>query len=130
MPARSFFAIMLLIIFCCPGPLLSKIELPNDFEEQVPLYPSAQAVETRYTRDSVSVRFASDHNFERVSVFYTKALEETGWLILPVTTVGVIEAEKGDAGKNDIELSIKEVASEEGHPLSFIIDLYYPGGRE
>lgn len=130
MPARSFFTIMLLIIFCCPGPLLANSELPNDFAEQVPLYPSAQAVETRYTRDSVSVRFATDDSYELVSGFYAKALEDAGWLILPVTAVGVIKAEKGDAGKNDIELSIKEATSEEAHPSSFIIDLYYPGGRE
>jgi len=130
MPARSFITILLLTIFCCPGPLLAKSELPNDFAEQVPLYPSAQPVDTRYTRDSVTVTFSSDDSYAQVSGFYVKALEEAGWRILPVTAVGVIEAEKGGAGKNNIELSIKEVAPEAGHPSRFSIDLYYPGGRE
>ncbi len=130
MPARSFFTIMLLISFFCPGPLSAKSELPHEVGEQVPLYPSAQAIETRYTRDSVSVRFATDDSYERVCGFYAKALEEAGWLILPATTVGVIKAEKVDPSKNGIELSIEEVPSKEGHPSSFIIDLYFPGGRE
>jgi len=130
MPAQSFFTIMLLISFFCPGPLLAKSELPHEFGKRVPLYPPAQAVETRYTRDSVSVRFATDDSYELVSVFYEKALKEAGWLILPVTTFGVIKAEKVDPDKTDIELSIKEVSSKEGYPSSFIIELYYPGGRE
>jgi hypothetical protein len=130
MHARSNIVVILLIIFFCPGPVLAKSELPNDFAEQVPLYPSAQPVDTRYTRDSVTVTFSTDDGYEQVSGFYSKALEETGWLILPVTTVGVIEGEKGDPGKNDIELSIKEVAAEEGYPSRFSINLYYPGGRE
>ncbi len=121
---------MLLISFFCPGPLSAKSELPHEVGEQVPLYPSAQAIETRYTRDSVSVRFATDDSYERVCGFYAKALEEAGWLILPATTVGVIKAEKVDPSKNGIELSIEEVPSKEGHPSSFIIDLYFPGGRE
>lgn len=130
MPARSFLTIMLLIIFCCPDPLLAKNELPHEFGKQVPLYPSAQPVESRYTRDSVSVRFSTDDSYEQVSGFYENALEEAGWLILPVTTGGVIKAEKVDRGKDDIELSIKAVSAKEGHASGFIIDLYYPGGRE
>jgi hypothetical protein len=94
MHARSNFVVILLIIFFCPGPVLAKSELPNDFAEQVPLYPSAQPVDTRYTRDSVTVTFSTDDGYEQVSGFYSKALEETGWLILPVTTVGVIEGRR------------------------------------
>ena len=130
MPVRPFFTIMLLIIFLCPGPLAAQSELPHEFVKRVPLYPSAQAIETRYTRESVSVRFATDESFERVSSFYTKTLEEAGWLILPAATVGSIKAEKGDPGKNGIELSITEISVNEGHSSGFIIDLYYPGGRE
>ena len=130
MHARSFFAVILLILFFCPGPVLGKSELPHEFEDLVPLYPSAQPVETRYTRDSVSVKFTSDDSYERVSGFYAKALEEAGWLILPATSMGEIKAEKVDSSKNDIELSIKEASAMSGHPSGFIIDLYYPGGRE
>ena len=130
MPARSVFTIMLLISFFCPGPLSAKSELPDEFGERVPLYPSAQAIETRYTRDSVWVRFATDDSYEQVSGFYAKVLEEAGWLLLPATAVGEIKAEKVDPGNNGIELSIKEVSAKEGHASSFIIDLYYPGGRE
>jgi hypothetical protein len=130
MPVRSIFTIMLLTSLFCPGPLSAKNALPHEFGDQVPLYPSAQAVETRYTRDSVWVRFATDDSYEQVSGFYAKTLEEAGWLILPATTVGVIKAEKVGPGKNGIELSLKEFTHKEGHPSSFIIDLYYPGGRE
>jgi hypothetical protein len=130
MPVRSFFVVILLIFFFSPVPVLGKSELPHEFGERVPLYPSAQAVETRYTRDSVRVRFATGDSFERVSGFYENALEEAGWLILPATSIGVIKAEKIESGKDDIELSIKEASAMSGHPSGFIIDLYYPGGRE
>ncbi len=130
MPVRSFFTMLLLFSFLCPGPLLATNVLPNEFGERVPLYPSARSVETQYTRDSISVKFATDDSYERVSGFYAKTLEEAGWLILPGTTVGVIKAEKKEPGKNSIELSIREVSSMEGHPSAFMIDLYFPGGRE
>lgn len=130
MPVRSFFTIILLISFFCPGSLSAKSALPHEFGKQVPLYPSAQAVETQYTRDSVSVRFSTDDTYEGVSGFYAKALEDAGWQILPDTAVGVIKAEKVAPGKNGIELTLKEVSSNESHPSSFIIDLYFPGGRE
>lgn len=130
MPARIFFTVMLLIGFFCPGALPGKSVLPNEFEKLVPLYPSAQAVETRYTRESMSVKFATDDSYERVSRFYIKALEEAGWLILPVVTAGVINAKKSGQGKGGNSLSIKEAPSMAGHPSNFIIDLYFPGGRE
>ena len=130
MPARSLFTMMFLILCFCPGLLPAKSELPHEFGERVPLYPSAQPVETRYTRDSVSVRFATDDSYAQVSGFYAKALEEAGWLSRPATSRGEIKAEKVDAQENDIEFSIKEVSAREGHAAGFIIDLYYPGGRE
>lgn len=130
MPVRFFFTIMLLIGFFCPGPLSAESVLPSEFGELVPIYPSAQAVETRYTRESMSVRFTTDDSYEQVSGFYVKTLEEAGWRILPVATVGIIKAEKVYQGKGGNKLSVKEVSSRKGYPSSFIIDLYYPGGRE
>jgi hypothetical protein len=78
----------------------------------------------------VSVRFAAADNYEEVSDFYKKVLKEAGWLILPDAIVGVINAEKIGPDKNGFELSIKEVSSKKKHSSSFIIDIYYPGGRE
>ena len=129
MRERSFFVI-LLITFFCPGLLLGESELPHEFGDSVPLYPSAQAVETRYTRDSVTVEFATNDSYERVSGFYAKALEKAGWRILPVKSIGVIKAEKLVPPKDDIELTITDASAIPGHQSGFIIDLQYPGGRE
>jgi hypothetical protein len=130
MHARSFVVIMILVIFSVPRPLLAKDELPHEFGELVPLYPSAQPVETRYTRDSVTVQFIADDSYERVVGFYAEALEEAGWRILPATSRGVINAEKSASGKDDIELTITEASAMQGHSAGFTIDLHYPGGRE
>lgn len=130
MHARSFFAAIVLIIFLSPGALLGKSELPHEFGELVPLYPSAQAVETRYTRDSVTVQFSTTDSYDRVLGFYAQALEEAGWLILPVKSPEEINAEKSASGRNEINLTLTEASAMQGHPSGFIIDLHYPGGRE
>ena len=83
MDVRSLFVVILLINFFGPGPVLGKSELPYEFGKLVPLYPSAQSIDVRYTRDSVTVQFATNDSYERVFDFYTKALKEAGWLILP-----------------------------------------------
>lgn len=127
---RIFITIILLIGFFCPDPLLASSVLPNEFGELVPLYPSMQAVETRYTRESVSVRFSTDDSYEKVADFYTKALEKDGWRIFQVEEFGVVKAEKVDQGKDGITFSIKKVFQKADHPSNFIINLYYPGGRE
>lgn len=127
---RFFFTILLLIGFFSPDPLSAKSVLPNEFGELVPLYSSMQVVETRYTRESILVQFSSDDSYDKVYDYYLEALKNEDWRILQVEEVGVIKAEKVAQGKNNITLSIKKVFSKVGQPSSFIIDLYYPGGRE
>ena len=130
MQARPFYVFVLLIIFLCPGPLLGQSELPHEFGEQVPLYPSAQPVDTRYTRDSVTVKFSTNDSYDRVFTFYRQALEEAGWQILPAKSLGVINAEKLESGHEDIHLTLTETSAMQGDHAGFIIDLNYPGGRE
>ena len=129
MQSRSFVVVILLIILLCPVPAPGKSELPHEFGEQVPLYPSAQAVETRYTRDSVTAHFTTDDSYDRVFDFYAEALDAAGWLIIPTKSPGRLTAEKSEPGKEDIELTLTE-ASVQGRPSGFTIDLHYPGGRE
>ena len=130
MHARSFFVVILMIILFSPGPLPGKNELPHELGEEVPLYPSAQPVETRYTRDSVTVQFATNDSYKQVFDFYAEALSDAGWRILPATSRGIIKAEKSESGKDDIDLTITEASAMQGHSSGFMIDLNYPGGRE
>lgn len=130
MHARSFFVLILLIISFGPWPVQAKDGLPHEFGELVPLYPSAQPVETRYTRDSVTVQFATDDSHERVLGFYTEALGAAGWHILPAKSPGVFKAEKSESGKDDIYLTLTNASATQGHHAGFIIDLNYRGGRE
>ena len=94
MHVRSFFVALMLIVFLYPGSAPGKNELPGEFGEVVPLFPEAQPVATRYTRDSVSVQFVTDDSYERVFDFYAKLLEDAGWHILPATSSGKLKAEK------------------------------------
>lgn len=130
MHIRSLLVVILLIYFLGPGPVPGKSELPHEFGELVPLYPSAQSIEIRYTRDSVTVQFATNDNYERVFGFYTKALKEAGWLILPGKSPREIKAEKLESGKDDITLTLTDASERQGHRSGFIIDLRYSGGRE
>ena len=130
MYARSFFVALLMITFFCPEPLPGKSELPYEFGELVPLYPNAQPVDTRYTRDSVSVQFATNESYKRIIDFYAKVLEEAGWRILPATSRGKFKAEKITSGMDEIHLTITEASADQGNTAGFTIDLNYPGGRE
>lgn len=130
MHVRSLFVVILLINFFGPGPVVGKSELPHEFGGLVPLYPSAQSIDTRYTRDSVTVKFSTTDSYERVFGFYAKALKEAGWLILPAKSLRIIKAEKLESGKDDINLTLTDASARQGHRSGFIIDLHYPGGRE
>ena len=130
MHIRSLFVVILLISFFGPGLVLGKSELPHEFGELVPVYPSAQSIEIRYTRDSVTVQFATNDSYERVFGFYTKALKEAGWLILPDESLKIIKAEKLKSGKDDVNLTLTDASARQGHRSGFIIELHYRGGRE
>ena len=130
MHTRSVFTILLLIVSFGIRPGMAGDQLPHEFGERVPLYPSAQLVETRYTRDSASVRFAIDGGYEHVLIFYREALEKAGWRILPAATPGTINAENGGSGTDEVQLAISESTAAQGHFKGFTIDLRYPGGRE
>jgi len=130
MYARSFFVAFLIILFFWPGQLLGKSVLPNEFGELVPLYPNAQPVDTRYTRDSVSVQFATNENYKRIVDFYANALEEAGWRVLPATSREKFKAEKITSGIGEINLTITKTPANQDNSAGFTIDLNYPGGRE
>ena len=99
----------------------SNTSLPYEFNSQVPVYTSSQPVETRYTRDSVTVSFATQDAFDRVMLFYTQELNNSGWEVSSSNT-----GKSLIATNNEIELTLTEKNDFNG----FTIVLFYRGGRE
>lgn len=117
-------AIALIVLAFMPiGPWQARgaDELPHEFGELVPLYAAAEPVDTRYTREGVTVRFVVADPFGRVAAFYERALRGAGWRVVPS------DAHEGLAAtREDIHL----VLTRNGDRRGFTIDLRYPGGRE
>lgn len=103
------------------GTAVCGTDLPHEFDSLVPAYDSARPVDTRYTRERVTVRFTTPDGFDRVAAFYEQTLKSAGWKV-----------SLSDAGKKliavgeRVHLTLTEAADSQG----FVIDLYYPGGRE
>lgn len=99
----------------------SESPLPREFDSLVPVFKPSRPVDTRYTRQSVSVRFTSPEAYEQVLGFYTKALKKSGWKIA-ISDSG----EKFVATKGRVILNLMEKDDIGG----FAIILRYPKGRE
>ena len=117
-------AIALIVLAFMPiGPraAMGTEQLPHEFGELVPLYAAAEPVDTRYSRDSVTVSFDVADPFARVVTFYERALRSAGWR--------VVSSDAHDglvATREDVNLVLTENSGRRG----FTIDLRYPGGRE
>ncbi|WDP92260.1 MAG: hypothetical protein HUN04_22065 [Desulfobacter sp.] len=117
---KSIYPAIIIAVLLAP-PLWSAAELPPEFGSKIPVYDTAEPVDTRYTREGVTVQFSTKENFNAVRGFYAEHLQVTGWRVL-----------ERSAGKPLIavnkkcRLTLKETPESPG----FIIDLAYPEGRE
>lgn len=112
---------VLIVITFSPGTVSANTDLPPEFGTLVPVFKSAQPVDTRYTRDSVTVSFTTKHTFNHVVNYYHQTLTDSGWRIMPSTN-----GQKLIAVNKGINLTLSEMTDTQG----FKIFLHYPGGRE
>ena len=112
---------VLIVMTFTPGGVSANTDLPPEFGTLVPVFKSAQPVDTRYTRNSVTVSFTTRQTFNHVVNYYRQTLTDSGWRIVPSTN-----GQKLIAAKKRINLTLSEKTDIQG----FKIVLHYPGGRE
>ncbi len=112
---------VLIVMVFSPGAISANTGLPPEFGTMVPVFKSARPVDTRYTRDSVTVSFTTKKTFDHVVNYYHQTLTDAGWRIAPSTN-----GQKLIAAKKGVNLTLSEETDIQG----FKILLHYPGGRE
>jgi hypothetical protein len=122
--------LIVLLALLAPLPTLAGSDLPHEFGELVPLYAGAQPVGTRYTRDSVTVRFSCADSYGKVRDFYARALAAAGWQMLPPSTAGAPESGRLRYFRDDMHFSLTDASAIPGGDADFIIEIVHGGGRE
>ena len=129
MTFKHLIVLSLLLITFLPLKVQGKTDLPHEFGDLVPLYPGAQVMETRYTRDSVTVVFASADGYGQVADYYSQTLQEKGWRIHPATKTHA-GTEQLQSTKGNVHLILSDRPETRDSIPGFVIQLKYPGGRE
>lgn len=97
-----------------------KQEIPDNFPEDMPIYPESQVASSVSGNDGVTVALTSEDTVDEVSAYYKKELAGNQWDIVSTTTIEnatVYGVEKGDMsgaviiseveGQTQISLSVQ-----------------------
>ena len=122
-----YMAIALAAVSWRPG---RAAELPPEFGRLLPVYAGAHPIETRYTRNSATVRFSTDSPFAQVAAFYDQALPERGWRALSLNPPGSEGAHQRRFARDDMHLILMPGSGRPASQTDFVIEIVYPRGRE
>ena len=106
-----------------------KTGLPREFDNMVPLYPGAQVMDVRYSRNSVTVTFTSTDSLEMVFEFYSPTLQERGWRHHVAANTNA-DGKQLQYTKGNVHLILSARPGRPDTASGFVIHLEYPGGRE
>ena len=118
------------LLLVCFSAAFGGEKLPHEFGDMVPLYPSAEVVDVRHTRNSVAVTFSAAVDPTQIIDYYYQELDQSGWRLIESSVQASVSPKGLQSVRDKIHLTLTCRDKKAAELTEFSITLDYPRGRE